>query len=97
MIIVEKSRNQDCTHWWLRDSEGSKGNAQGVTVGNDRAFCFRVMDSTDLESADALKFTLSNGVHTYSCTIEGHTLEPGKAYLLPGLNEDHPNGGLFWN
>lgn len=72
-------------------------NAHGVTVENDRAFCFRVMNSTDLESADALKFTLSNGVHTYSCTIEGHTLEPGKAYLLPGLNEDHPNGGLFWN
>ena len=72
-------------------------NAQGVTVGNDRAFCFRVMNSTDLESADALIFTLSNDVYTYSCTIEGHTLEPGKAYLLPGLNEPHPNGGEFWN
>ena len=72
-------------------------NAQGVTVGNDRAFCFRVMDVNNLESIDPLIFKLSNNVYTYSCTIEGHTLEPGKAYLLPGLNEDHPKGGLFWN
>lgn len=72
-------------------------NAQGVTVGNDRAFCFRVMDDNNLESKDPLIFILSNDVHTYSCTIEGHTLEPGKAYLLPGLNEPHPNGGEFWN
>ena len=72
-------------------------NAQGVTVGNDRAFCFRVRDDNNLESADALTFTLSNDVYTYSCTIEGHTLEPGKAYLLPGLNEEDPNGGEFWN
>lgn len=72
-------------------------NAQGVTVGNDRAFCFRVMNNNNLESKDPLKFKLSNGEKTYSCTIEGHTLKPGKAYLLPGLNEDHPNGGLFWN
>ena len=72
-------------------------NAQGVTVGNDRAFCFRVMNNNNLESKDPLIFKLSNGEKTYSCTIEGHTLKPGKAYLLPGLNEDHPNGGLFWN
>ena len=72
-------------------------NAQGVTVGNDRAFCFRVMDDNNLESIDPLEFKLSNGEKTYSCTIEGHTLEPGKAYLLPGLNDEHPNGGLFWN
>ena len=72
-------------------------NAQGVTVGNDRAFCFSVRNNNNLESKDPLTFILSNDEHTYSCTIEGHTLEPGKAYLLPGLNAEHPNGGEYWN
>jgi len=81
----------------IRVNVNNYTNAQGVTVGNDRAFCFRVMDDNNLESIEPLMFSLSNGKNIYSCTIEGHTLEPGKAYLLPGLNEEDPNGGEFWN
>ena len=81
----------------IRVNVNNYTNAQGVTVGNDRAFCFRVMDDNNLESIEPLMFSLSNGKNIYSCTIEGHTLEPGKAYLLPGLNAEHPNGGEYWN
>lgn len=70
-------------------------NAQGVTVGDDRAFCFSVMDSSNIDDVEEFEFVLSDGNETWRYTTQC-TLEPGKAYLLPSLTQRDADENYLW-
>ena len=70
-------------------------NAQGVTVGNDRAFCFSVRNTSNIDEVTEFEFVLSDGNETWRYTTQC-TLEPGKAYLLPSLTQRDADENYLW-
>lgn len=70
-------------------------DAQGVTVGNDRAFCFSVRNSSNIDEVEEFEFVLSDGNETWRYTTQC-TLEPGKAYLLPALTQQDADENYLW-
>ena len=69
--------------------------AEGVTVGNDRVFCFYIGDSSNITETKAFRFELSNETESFTYSkICG--LKPGSAYLLPSLTYEKEPGVYAW-